>query len=309
MFADKDEYSDDLLPEYKVQDWLDYGLPSDLCRFVPFQSLLKCFLRFEPFQNFPVEWVENCSFFDLILDEIGAKRLQKGAQIKGHSPYIKPQRKHISREMEAKATFQEKNIGGIKVYYSKGNTKNALFLLHGRKGSALEFIEKYIQMINVLASLAHVFVIDQRNHGERLLDPVQNRGKDANVSHPIDMYAIQLGTAMDLCYLVDAIPLYVPELALDATFAVLGYSLGGHASLLALSHCEKLSICVSVVGCADYLKLMESRDCEIGSALFNLVERKDPINNLKSIVNKHIHLLGGEQDHLVPRTLIEVSRN
>jgi dienelactone hydrolase len=115
------------------------------------------------------------------------------------------------------------------------------------------------------------------------------------------MYSIQLGTAADIEYLVDILPLYIPDLGYSNTkWSVLGFSLGAHSALLASSHIEKISACISVVGCGDYIKLMESRDVSIPPSLEILISKKDPINNIKRLVSKRLLILGGEHDLLVP---------
>lgn len=207
------------------------------------------------------------------------------------------------------AHIQELLIGGLRVYWikkkslqaSSNSWENGLFVLHGRKGSALKFIEQHLDFLGLLASFSHVFLIDHRNHGERLLDQLQNEGKDKNPKHAIDMYSIQLGTAQDLGFLIEVLPLYISGLGYSSTrWGVLGFSLGGHSSLLAASQIERLTVCVSVVGCGDYSKLMESRDISIPPSLESLVAKRDPIHNCKALVSKHIILLGGEHDLLVP---------
>ncbi|KAI9136167.1 hypothetical protein BKA69DRAFT_1042776 [Paraphysoderma sedebokerense] len=96
--------------------------------------------------------------------------------------------------------------------------------------------------------------LDHRNHGSRLTDVTQNHGwkeKDIlsntdllNPNHATDMYCIQLGTALDVLLLIDLLPLYlqtlVRKVASHATTAikwkwgVVGVSLGGHSTLLAV---------------------------------------------------------------------------
>lgn len=206
--------------------------------------------------------------------------------------------------------IQELVIGGLRAYWIKNTSpkssedsqerESCLFVLHGRNGSALAFAEQNLDFITLLSKFTHVFLLDHRNHGERLLAELQNQGKGKNQGHAKDMYAIQLGTAVDCAYLIDVLPLYIPGLLSNTRWAVLGFSLGGHSSLLLAGLCDKISTCVSVVGCGDYIKLMESRDVAISPVLETLIAKKDPINNLKALVTKNLLLLGGEQDLLVP---------
>jgi hypothetical protein len=128
--------------------------------------------------------------------------------------------------------IQELLVGGLRVYWIKraesspshGNSwENALFVLHGRKGSALKYIEQHLDFLGLLACFTHVFLIDHRNHGERLLDQLQNEGKDKNAKHAIDMYSIQLGTAQDIGFLIEVLPLYISGIGYSNTrWGVLG---------------------------------------------------------------------------------------
>jgi hypothetical protein len=160
--------------------------------------------------------------------------------------------------------IDEWNIGGLKVYSIPPPTVEnnlytdcGIFILHGRKQAALTFMEDYQDFLMMMnAKGFHLFVIDQRNHGERLLDQDQNRGKE-NPNHAKDMYAIQLGTAWDVSYLTQTIPLYIPTIR---RWGVVGFSLGGHASLLSLVQSPTIQVGVSIVGCGDYEKLMVSID-------------------------------------------------
>ncbi|KAJ3371458.1 hypothetical protein HDU91_005289 [Kappamyces sp. JEL0680] len=227
-------------------------------------------------------------------------------------------------------TINELNVGGLKVYHvtnsiilpSNGKPLG-LFVLHGRKGSALQFIEKELSFLKSLLTLlaptwtVHLFCLDQRNHGERLLDKEQNLGKE-NPHHARDMYAIQLGTAWDVDYLSRVLPTWgIEGFGTGAVFGVLGFSLGGkaapftagHACLLSLANSSEISFGISVVGCGlspslilgDYLKLMESRGLAgLPSELVSLVQIHDPIENLDRLAKKDVLLLGGEHDHLVP---------
>ncbi len=74
-----------------------------------------------------------------------------------------------------------------------------------------------------------IISLTQRNHGERLVDPLANEGFKTNPNHAIDMYAVQRGTAKDMSYLVDYSEAYLfpmGERKVEGWFCA-GVSLGG----------------------------------------------------------------------------------
>ncbi|RKO85754.1 hypothetical protein BDK51DRAFT_12708, partial [Blyttiomyces helicus] len=75
----------------------------------------------------------------------------------------------------------------------------------------------------------------QRNHGPRLVATDSNSSwKEGNPNHAIDMWGIQYGTARDVSYLVDVLEAFL-SIRVRA-WGVVGKSLGGHATLLALAN-------------------------------------------------------------------------
>jgi pimeloyl-ACP methyl ester carboxylesterase len=195
---------------------------------------------------------------------------------------------------------QELIVGGIvTTIISKGNYENLMFCLHGRLGSAKEFIDKYTSFLERLVTIKTALVLfDHRNHGTRLVSEIQNQGKTLNPTHSVDMYSIQLGTAMDVSFLIDTIPLYRNV----KKWGIIGFSLGGHAALLAMSLDDRFMAGVSIVGCGDYNELMLSRGIELSKSLSELVLKRDPINNVNQFAGKHIMMLHGELDSLVPKS-------
>jgi hypothetical protein len=63
-----------------------------------------------------------------------------------------------------------------------------------------------------------------------------------NVSHAVDMYSIQVGTARDVSFLIDFLPSVVfPKGERTVTdWFIAGISLGGHSTWLAMAHGEYL---------------------------------------------------------------------
>lgn len=190
-------------------------------------------------------------------------------------------------------------VGGIAVtVLSTKESSTGIFCLHGRQNSAQDFLEKQGQFFERLAQKYTLFLFDQRNHGQRLIDEVHNFGIKRNENHASDMYSIQYGSAMDISFLIDAIPLYKGI----NKWGVLGFSLGGHAALLSLTLDPRLSVGVSVVGCGDYESLMESRGVDIPPALKDLLIKRDPLYLSDRFIGKHLLCLYGGQDRMVPES-------
>jgi pimeloyl-ACP methyl ester carboxylesterase len=192
-------------------------------------------------------------------------------------------------------------VGGIAVtIFSKGqNYECGIFMLHGRQSSVEDFIRRDSDLIESLVTEKHcVLLFDQRNHGPRLVNEVHNQGKKTNPHHPLDMYAIQYGTAKDVQFLIDTIPLFLPI----KRWGVFGFSLGGHATFLSLAHEARLVCGVSVVGCGDYCSLMKSRGIELSSEMLHLLKATDPIHRMEEMAQKHTSAIYGGKDTLVPYT-------
>ena len=136
----------------------------------------------------------------------------------------------------------EWNIGGIPVTIVGLNSNSTasvvgVFILHGRGGNRHDHIDLAIEMHHQSKASSLklvVFLIDQRNHGDRLVDAKMNQGWPDNINHARDMYAIQLGTAADVTYLKKLIPVWLNQDV--ASWGVCGFSLGGHATLLLLAN-------------------------------------------------------------------------
>ncbi|KAG9091563.1 hypothetical protein FRC06_000516, partial [Ceratobasidium sp. 370] len=114
-----------------------------------------------------------------------------------------------------------------------------LFLLHGRLGNAKQYYLARIANVVLTEVASHspterarelvVVILDQRNHGDRVVDPKRNEGwKDVgqvkttadgkldagsldNISHLHDMYSLYTGTASDVSFLITHLqPLLFP---------------------------------------------------------------------------------------------------
>jgi len=231
-------------------------------------------------------------------------------------------------------------VGGIWVnVFSRSESSSLppaiLFFLHGRQQSAEQYESECHKLFSTLHSLANglrpsknliVVTLDQRNHGTRLIDGHLNNiwelsnPADHNENHAIDMYAIQMGTARDVSYLIDFLPAYlfprgVPGFEGDIEWLVAGISLGGHASWIVLRNDPRVKVGIPVIGCADYLKLMKVRaeqaGVELQSPVFpehmlTLIAQYDPASAPHQAVrgnpflDKKILVLSGGKDQLVP---------
>jgi pimeloyl-ACP methyl ester carboxylesterase len=192
------------------------------------------------------------------------------------------------------------SFGGLQFDFIESSkpTLKIIILLHGRKQSRTEFTTKYHKLITSINTDFHIVILEQRNHGDRLIDSMQNESIKANPNHPLDMYAIQLGTMADIKFIIEMLPIYHKKFY---KFGLVGFSLGGHVALLA-GWMEKVEVVVSICGSSNYFELMESRNVELRQfpGLLSIVKLYDPINNLQKYVEKHLLLLGGGLDRLVP---------
>ncbi|KAG5639992.1 hypothetical protein DXG03_001893 [Asterophora parasitica] len=198
------------------------------------------------------------------------------------------------------------------------------FLLHGRYGSAKEIDPIARSVINQTGGNKRALFIvtfDQRNHGQRLVDPKGNdawskdRGKH-NERHAVDMYAIQTGTARDVSLLIDFLPSFLypdnePHPIVE--WGVAGISLGGHATWISLATDKRIKTGIPIIGCPDYIKLITYRAQQVGVELEgptfpksfrDTIEALDPPflgqGTENPFIGKRILVLSGEADRLVP---------
>ena len=200
---------------------------------------------------------------------------------------------------EPKMMQNTKIIGGIECDFVTETSEikyPILFILHGRQQSKHQFLKDYNNFISKIINLKFTVVLfDLRNHGSRLLDEQQNRQK-TNTNHALDMYSNEYGTSLDLMQLSTIIPLYFQV----EIFGVLGYSMGAHIALMTVPR-FKFKVCVSIVGCGDYYKLMKYRNQELGLKLKELVLREDPVNQPEKFKDTKLLMVFGNRDSLVPQ--------
>lgn len=117
-----------------------------------------------------------------------------------------------------------------------------------------------------------------------------------------------MGTAADVSLLIDYLESYVyPEGQHSLTqFLCAGISLGGHSTWLVLSHEPRIQAGCPIIGCPDFMTLMEGRAAALGglsdklmpSSLRKAVQKLDPkVANMKG---KRVLILSGKKDKLVP---------
>lgn len=152
-----------------------------------------------------------------------------------------------------------------------------------------------------------------------------------NPTHAQDMYSSLCGTAQDVSMLIDYLPSYLfPNDENEIVdWGVGGVSLGGHAVWICLTQGTTTGTCTltiderinwgcSIIGCPSYIELMEYRlrrsrlpvePPYLPRSFLHILERDDPGTILRmkneipsSLKWKHILVLAGEEDNLVPWT-------
>ncbi|CAE7204587.1 unnamed protein product [Rhizoctonia solani] len=225
---------------------------------------------------------------------------------------------------------------GLKELNAPNEPLGVLFLLHGRlqdsKGKYLmrianSVLDEAASRPNERARELVVILLDQRNHGERIVDPVRNQGwKETgdvgrlsngqvdpqsldNISHLHDMYTLYTGTVNDVSFLITHLqPLLFPhdERTIDK-WMVMGISLGGHASWHIGTHDPRVSLLIPVIGSPSYLTLFEHRAQSLGlvlappylpASLKREMEIATP--RVEAFRGKDVLVMSGAEDTLVP---------
>lgn len=210
------------------------------------------------------------------------------------------------------------HIGGISVAVfgdlESGKPKSGIFLLHGRmqkREIMYEFARDIKEQVSTGVQDALVFLINHRNHGDRKVDLTANKGWDqGNQTHAFDMYAIQMGTAADVSFLIKMIPIATKKVI--SLWSVVGFSMGAHSTLLAMSHEPMISFGVSIAGCGDYKTLIMERASHLGLSmppdsyeyisheLLEFIKANDSINLADRFYGKKLLMIQGEKDQCVP---------
>lgn len=150
-------------------------------------------------------------------------------------------------------------------------------------------------------------ILDNRNHGRRVVDAACNEGW--SLHHAANMYGIMVGSALDISLTIDMLPARL-GIATDRV-GVTGISLGGHITLLAMANDPRIAVGAALIGGGDYRALMMRRAVENGcppedfsayypDALQRAVERYDPIQYPARFADRPLLLANGTDDTLVP---------
>jgi len=160
-----------------------------------------------------------------------------------------------------------------------------LWLLHGRGDTqdsmglvAAGFLDTWTRERQ--AGQKHLICIcfDQRNHGSRMIDNRANVSwKQGNPSHGPDMFNTYSGTAHDLSHLLTHVQNYLPVKLAEQICG--GVSLGGHATWQILMSEPRVKAGLVVIGCPDYVRLMEDR--AIRSKLATCMDTDPPGRNFR----------------------------
>jgi len=197
-------------------------------------------------------------------------------------------------------------LGGIEVAIFGADANvgaPVVFFAHGRGGAMVHSFGNCRE----LAAMGMIAIaIEQRNHGRRTVDVRCNQGW--NEHHAADMYSACVGTAMDVSLIIDMLPARL-GIATDRV-GMSGVSMGGHATLLAMTMDSRIQVGAPIIGGGDYRHLMELRAGENGCPLENfatyfsdslqkVVAKYDPIHHPKRFTNRPLLMTNGEADNLV----------
>ncbi|TFK40093.1 Alpha/Beta hydrolase protein [Crucibulum laeve] len=226
------------------------------------------------------------------------------------------------------------HIGGITIHVYQAQSTAAsscplvaFFLLHGRYGSAIAIDNIAKRVVDLTKDCLQqnllVITFDHRNHGTRMVNAKANDAWSTehdrhNERHAVDMYSIQSGTARDVSFVIDFLPAYLYPMGDRAIveWGVAGISLGGHSTWLSLTKDKRIKTGIPIIGCADYIKLIEERAQRskipntppyFPVSFLALVKQSDPLSTPYDIPDesnpfwgKNILVLSGEADRLVP---------
>ncbi|KAL0088370.1 Alpha/Beta hydrolase protein [Phycomyces blakesleeanus] len=194
-----------------------------------------------------------------------------------------------------------------------------MFALHGRvqNMTKMDPICQAICKLNTNpCKKRHIIVVafDHPNHGSRKIHHLSNYGWSengyANPNHAMDMWSMLYNSARTVSDLVDVLEHYLfgPQYESRVqVWGVVGFSMGGHASILAAAQDPRLTVCIPIVGTADFLGLMERRLQETDlSAHAHLPKPfcemvKQRTANLENhLSSTKLLMISGQKDKLVP---------
>lgn len=211
-------------------------------------------------------------------------------------------------------------VGGLECWvFGRENGEKApvIFFIHGLTQS-VQFSLRYCKS---LAENGYIGIaIDLRNHGARSVDLSLNQ--KGSVTYLQDTYGVYTGTAQDISHIIDFLPAvfgFIPR-----KVGVMGFSLGGHCSMVARVIDRRINFVVPICGTTDRKSMLKSRFIQKGGSgdefeknlpigMNEAFQKYEPINNLEKLKGCEIFLISGGKDFVVPSTtnekLIENYRN
>jgi sulfonate transport system substrate-binding protein len=216
-------------------------------------------------------------------------------------------------------------VGGISVYAIRADATQpspqplrALFLLHGRTGSLANVLRNASELARRARSLhvpLIVLIVEQRNHGQRMLDSQLNGPMSGD---GLEMFANLVGTAHDASFVIDVLPTKLAARGERIShWGVVGISMGGHSSLVLAARDARLNVAVSLIGCGDYASLLADRLATqrqltmrgdtlderirsvIGGDLFDLIAQQGALSRVAALQRTKLLLVGASGDPLV----------
>lgn len=139
------------------------------------------------------------------------------------------------------------------------------WLLHPRlrtRARMADIAKRVVSTYNASAKASEhrliALAFDMPNHGTRLVsESASESWKGGNATHAIDMMGFVKGGRRDMSGLMDLVAGYLGREV--EGHVGLGWSLGGHAMWQGYMLEDRLSACVVIIGCPDYVTLMEGR--------------------------------------------------
>jgi len=197
-------------------------------------------------------------------------------------------------------------VGGLELAIFGTNTNPGapiVIFAHGRTGS-MHSSFGYCRELAQAGLISIAF--DQRNHGRRIVDP--RCSQPWNIHRASDMYGLLLGGAMDVGLIIDMLPARLG--IITDRVGMSGISMGGHATLLAMTMDSRIQVGAPMIASGDYRRLMELRAVEnklppeeftryYPDALQPLVDKYDPITHPERFADRPLLLSNGEADTLV----------
>ncbi|ODO10201.1 hypothetical protein I350_02430 [Cryptococcus amylolentus CBS 6273] len=214
------------------------------------------------------------------------------------------------------------NVYGLKEACEQQKPLTMIIAAHGRMNSQKNM--KYFAQ-GILGEVAKkgetnkkrnlvVVTLDQRNHGERIVDKTANLSFGQNPRHLIDMAATIQGGVHDIQLLMDFLPAYLfphGELTVEE-WVITGISLGGHVTWKLLHDDPRVQIGIPIIGLPfeSLPKYLGARALNNGltwgpptypPSLQRMIEPfRDPAFEQKAYSGKKILTMHGKEDKLVP---------